>query len=621
MMKHARSRLPALHQIWAGLALLGLLALSMAFWPSIGLAAPLSQAEPSPPQTVELGQFVFRDLQIGASAEFQIEAPASTNYLLTTDNEEEALAFDLVVTGPNGDELVNGIFETTELALESGLYTFEFLAVDTANLSFVLLGELGAMTADADQPGVLRSGSIYNETDVSEARYADLSIPATDYPRQILLFIEPGPEDRFFLSAQGNDAVAKTISTDDASLLSLWTQGGDYRITVEPAERRSRFTLIVFLSGPPTPLTLGESIEGAIPVGSSQTVYQLELTEDLTELRLLLDSDTAGLTITMVDQLSGGAFAASSSGAPTLALENVPAGLYYVFVETDLAVTEDIPFTLSADGLTGEPLPFLENGVPTTGAFAEGEESAAYRFEVTLPGTLVQLAAQSESEAANFDISVGMQPEQEIWRSYKLGAEDSLEFVAPYAGLYYVTVLSNGSPGSFTIAAAEAGGAPSVNLNGATWGSVEAGGTDVHLLPIDGSGQLLSVLLAGAPGTDLGLGIAAYDSRGEQVAYAFDPGGGSTAIVSKRIESPGLYEVSVSALPGVGGDYLLLTRLEQPAELLGEQWANSATASSQRSESEGSAQQATGKPDTRVAGDAATAWSQATLIAASSPLT
>lgn len=587
-------------RLWT-LALIALLVLPVG---SAG-AAPLGQEDAT---QLLLGQYAYDVVLSDESRVYEITIPESGAYLVTAvDPEAAANAFDVVVTDSAGTVVYDDIFESVELTLEPGVVTLEFIAVEDGELWFVVLGQIGSMSGDADQPGKLNTGSVYGEESISEARYGLLSVPVTSYPQQVLIYAEPGEEDSFFVSAEGDDMGFASISTDEDTLLRFWTHGGDYLITAEPAARRSSLTLIVFLSGRPTPITVDEPLDALLPAESTETVFELQLDTTFDNLVLEVDSDEA-LGVRLVDHLYDPEVDYDSYGEPTLEIPNLFPGVYYVFVNTPEAAAEDIPFTLTVGGAAGQALETLEDGVPFTGSFAEGEETTTYTFEVSQAGALVEVLLESTSQETDFDLNAGLRPGETIWYTYLYGSNESLRFIAPVAGTYYITVESNAGVGDYDLTISEGDLAPALENNTTIWDTIGTSSRNVYRLVVEEPGQLLLLALVGSPEVDLDIQVAAYNADGEQVAYLSGATGGSVEIASQLLTEPGVYEVTISSYFYEGeSNYFLRTQLIDPT-LLGGQWAIDATASSQYGEDGFSASQATGPQDTFQPGDYDTAW-------------
>jgi hypothetical protein len=183
--------------------------------------------------------------------------------------------------------------------------------------------------------------------------------------------------------------------------------------------------------------------------------------------------------------------------------------------------------------------------------------------------------------------------------------------MAPAAGTYYISIISNGGAGDFTVTATEGELVPAVESGSTIWGEVEGSGSNIYRLEVTEPGQLLVMVLVGNPAVDLDLRVAAYNETGDTLASLSGASSGSLESVSQVLPEPGVYEVVVTSyFAEESSSYFLTSVLENPI-LLGGQWAIDATASSQYGEENNSALQATGPQDTLNAGDYPTAWAPA----------
>ncbi len=571
------------------------------------VAAPARQDEGTEPISLQLGEYVAANLVNGETVSYVLSVPEAATYEIGIVDEEEAIAFDLVMSDADGTELFNDIFGSITLDLEAGDVLMTFEAVDDARLEFAVLGNIGEMTNDLDQPGSLPAGGIFYSEDVSEPLYATVSVPETPYPQQVTIYFEPGDGDSFYVSAEGDDIGYVDIEASASDLLRFWTHGGDFLISAEPFERRSELQLIPFLSGPPALVPLDEIVDDAISAGESAVIYGLSLETPFDELTVEVEADADDLDVTIVDHLYDGDFVETSFGEQALSVSDVAPGEYYLIVETFDVVEEDLPVSILVRGLAGEPVEVVEGGITVEGLFEAGDTDITYFLDVEEPGTLVSLALASEVVESDFDLEAGINLDDAIWTTFTIGSDDRMAFVAPAAGRYFVRVISNGDEGGFELSIADTAIAPAVTINGLTWGSVSRGEEVAYRLEATESGGLLTVALIGPEEVDLDLRFAGYDENGMTLAYGSSFSIGSDEIVSAVLEEPGIYEVVVSAEFSDGGNYVLLVRLEDPGLLAG-QWASEAEASSQYGEDGYSALQATGEPNTPAAGDFDTAW-------------
>lgn len=595
-----------------GLVLTTLLAFVLAFQPLAVIAAPaaqfggLSTTRNDAPQgeALLLGEYAFVDLLNGESYVAEISIPESGSYLITAVDDATAENFDLIVTDEAGNELFNDVFVTTELTLEAGTVTLTFIAVTDSQLAFVVLGQIGGMTTDQNRPGKLIPGSVYINDEVNNTLYATLSIPPSTFPREVLIAFDTGSDDIFYAYASGGDVFAYT-STDTNDLMRFWTHGGDVSLEVSAYERRSELTMIVFVTGRPAPLAIGDVLEDTLPAGTSEMIYELELDANYTNLEFVTDSE-GELGITVLDHYYDYDIYYSSYGEDELEIDSLYPGVYYVVVQALDTAEDNIPFSLSISGEAGRETLALQNGVPHEDAFTGGEESINYSFEVTNPGALVTITLVSEEE--DLDLTAGLRPGGTNWSAYSIGSDETLTFLAPIAGTYYVSVHTYESGGAFTIQVDEGAQPPTLEPGLVFYDEVEGYSRNIYLLPIDEAGQLLSVYLVGPSNADFDLLVNGYNDRGDNVLNLSGYSSGSAEVVSYVIPEAGLYEVVVSAsYSEEGGYFFIMSEVVNP-DTFGAQWAVDAVASSQYGDDSYSALQATGPSDTPVAGDYTTAW-------------
>ena len=286
------------------------------------------------------------------------------------------------------------------------------------------------------------------------------------------------------------------------------------------------------------------------------------------------------------------------------------------------------------------PAPTLELGVETSGALDSALDTDTFQFIIAEAGTVVAVTATAD-DAAGLTLGAGTTPDAQMWSAYSYGDEPAaLEFIAPEAGVYYVSVKTDAEAGgAYTLLAEEVGAATVLPLNEPTQGTVPSGGSTGYLLEVTEPEQFVVVVMAGPADQDIDLNIARYVD-GEQVASDSATSLSSREVVGLFAEEPGLYVVQVNGSWTDGADFMLLASTGALAELLGEaavtaptdeaptdeapatetpvtetpagdaieQWAVSAEASSQYTDDSWSAQQVVGAPDTPEAGDNITAW-------------
>ncbi len=257
--------------------------------------------------------------------------------------------------------------------------------------------------------------------------------------------------------------------------------------------------------------------------------------------------------------------------------------------------------------LLSGPLPQLVSGETLEGELSGAPLEKYYQLEVSQPGALVNVTLASDAEA-DFDLAVGLDPATSIWSSAGLEANESLDFMAPVAGTYFVHVYSHEGEGEFTLSAQEGDLAPELPVDELTWGTVPAEGVQVYRMEVTEPDQLLTVILVGSPDQDLDLDVSLINEAGESVHGMHGASLDSAEIVAQAGAQAGLYEVRVDgSYVSDDANYVIDVKLTPPAEVAA-QWASDAVASSQYGEDGYSPLQATGAPDVPAASDNPLAW-------------
>jgi len=77
------------------------------------LSAPSGQVEP---QSLQLGEYAFINMTVDDVVAYELVLPLDGIYLFTTEDEDEALAFDMVIRDAAGEVRAEGVFEPLDLA-------------------------------------------------------------------------------------------------------------------------------------------------------------------------------------------------------------------------------------------------------------------------------------------------------------------------------------------------------------------------------------------------------------------------------------------------------------------------------------------------------------------------
>ncbi len=529
-----------------------------------------------------LGEYVQQVASKDDLFTFSVYLPEEGDYVISPDDAEAAKAFSASISDDQGQSVYDGALAMEAVTLAAGNYTIVVTALEDGNLSFFVLGNIGGMSSSERSPGKLYPGSIYYEADVSDTRYATLTIPDSSYPQEVLLYIEAGKDDTFYVSVDGDDYAYRDVNGDKSEMLRFYSEGGQFTITVTPSDRRSEFTAIVFLAGAPVKLELGGELDATLSADTDTQIFQMHIDDVYDDVQVTLtpaEGTTASLSIVVVDHYQNGTFYVSGD---TQADDSIVAstdallpGDYYVVVTSYDGVEAN--YLLSAEGTPGAPMVPLSIGEPAEGTLDDGGIQY-YRLDGVAAGTFLRITLASDATDSDFDLNVGMAQPLEQWTSASTGANEEVILIAPNDGRYYVKVSSYSGDGDYTLDVEEITGVGLISTNKIVPETVVDDGYVVFGFEIEEPGQLLSVLLASDEASDLDLSVVHFGANGERIHDLTSAFVGSSEIVSQAAADPGIYEARVRAY-GQGGSFALLVRVEDPASLLG--------GTSQSSQSEG----------------------------------
>ncbi len=261
--------------------------------------------------------------------------------------------------------------------------------------------------------------------------------------------------------------------------------------------------------------------------------------------------------------------------------------------------------------LLSGPVPELVVGEETPGTLNPGNTQKPYRFTVEEPGIQYTVTLASDVGDVDIDLAASIKPTTDNWSSYNSDSNESLQFVAPVAGEYYLRLFTSSEvidPVDYTIKVEAGEAAPLIEPNQTTWGVVPAGGKSIYTLPIADGPQLLVISLVANPDVDLDLNGQIVDAEGNTVASISGYNSGSFEALAQALDSGGMLQVEVDgSYAGEDTPYALNVSL-QPAGAVAAQWAVDASASSEYSESSYTALEATGQPNVPTSSDNPLAW-------------
>ena len=491
----------------------------------------------------------------------------------------------------------------------------------------------GAVHAQTSTPPILL-GEFVN-ADLAAGEEAAYVLTIRDDATYTVVSTGSGSPDNFQLTILRDDesVVYEETLTD---LLDVELTAGDY-LLLFVAQQSAELGFVVGVeagSMSADPSLPGELFNGATFVTSAVTepLYAevaVEESQYPQQLAILVQgADEDRYTAELVDSATADSATITTDQSDVL-LFPTQGGVYELTVTPDGEGAE-----LQVSVFLSGPAPVLQPGVETSDDLLNPDDTNLYQFAVAEAGTTVHLVATSNEMLT---LEVGFWPGEGFRSAYSFGDEPArLTFVAPVAGTYYLDVSSDSETGAaYTVQFEEGELASTLPLATPVDGQIEAGTVVGYLVQVDTAEQFLIVVLAGHTEDDLDLQLSRY---ADETITASDISqlGSSKEIVSTYVEEPGTYIVLVdSTWSNQGADFsisagtipvtdLLAAAADEtesnastpsetapsetaPSETL-EQWAVSASASSQYGDDDWSAQQATGEPDTLIPGDEVTAW-------------
>jgi hypothetical protein len=267
--------------------------------------------------------------------------------------------------------------------------------------------------------------------------------------------------------------------------------------------------------------------------------------------------------------------------------------------------------SLTAIVMLSGPIPALTLGEERVETMSPDSKEKAFRFTAGEVGREYTVSLVSENEDVDIDLAVSADPTTDTWSSYNSGTDESVTFVAPIAGDYFIKAYTSSDfdePVEFTALVEEGDLAPALEPNSATWDEVEAGENRIYTLQLDEGNQFVTLFLVANPEVDLDMTAQQVGESGSSTISLSSYNTGSNEVLSALATEPGVLQVTVSGeYASDDTPFVLLARVESPGAVAG-QWATAASASSQYGEDGYSAAQATGPANVAAASDNPLAW-------------
>ncbi|MEZ4709573.1 MAG: hypothetical protein R3A44_20350 [Caldilineaceae bacterium] len=564
-------------------------------------AAPAPQNKP--PVQIMLGELWTQTVAPDQPLLLLFDAPIEGEYQLQDAGSAPSDAVTLAVRNAAGEAFYDGSLDAAGLRLAAGSYQLTVSAAQEVQLALLIMGQIGELSADPTVPGLLFAGGIVQAQDVEGALAGSLIIPETPYAQEVTLNIVPAQGESYLASIQGAD-VSTVMSTDEANQLRFVSRGGFYQVIVQPDSPATSFTLSTQVSGPPPLLPIGAPVTSALPAGASSVAWRFEPTRFYPTLSIQLSEADAATPINLevhVEDEQGVTlykqrYVAEGDPQGSNLLEQITPGRYFLTLNRLDEAAAELPFELA---LIGAPAPEsipIASGVEIPGDIAVTEAEAPirlYNFNVEQSGALITVS-RTDSAENDYILNVGRKEGESLWRTALPPGAPTVQFVAPDAGPYYVTLLGAQGVFSYTLQVLESAPVPQINVNGLTWGDVAAGDVAFFRLPLVEAQRWVTLLLAGSNRTELDISINGYDETGKpvEVRLSSTPQS-STEVISLITDGPRAYEVRVENHGERAAGFFLLARVENPAAI-SQQWAIAAAVDGQPTEA---AQLAVGEPD------------------------
>ncbi len=549
-----KNKYPATHLSRITAAALTALLLVLSLLPvRVALAAPAAQDEATP---LRLGEFGRATLTPDAPLLYAVNAPEDGNYIVTYSGDGDPSVITLNVTDSDGNEIYNDAFAAeVPLELTAGDYLIGLQTSEEVALVFVVVGEIGSMSDDFEEPGTMVNGSSYSEENVDGARYATLTIEESADLQQLVIFLQGGEDELFDISLE-SETTYDTSSNDYEPFMQVFTTGGEYLLTITPRTEGSSLLVIPFLSGPMPSLVSGEATTGSVTDANDSNYYSFEVTEDFAIVEVTLES-AGGFNTNLYGGTEPDSSTFSGYGYDTPAVMSFvapQAGTYYFTVNTGNEEGDD--YTIVAEQLGQAQL--LENGAATQGSVEE-QGTAHFTLPVDDTGSFVIIAITGEDDT-DIDLAVEMYDEDMSLITY-----DSSSLL----GSNEIVAVNMDRPGTVLVNVRTLGDATDFNVYARV------------VSPAD-IGALLTGGAVSAPVNE--------EAAAEEEPVTEEPAAEATV---EPTEEP------AEEAAGGGGDVI-------------EQWAIDAEASSEYGEENYGAVQALGEPDTLEYGDLSTAWASET---------
>ncbi len=544
-----------------------------------GLVASPVQAQEE--VSLLLGQMTSVELDAGEEVTYRITVPTDGLYFLSVF-EGDPTGFQATMTDSEGELIAEDALEALDndpIDLTEGTYLLTISAEEGGEVRFALMGMIGSMGRQADEPGQLHLGGAVLLSSMRSPRYGTLEVPEFPYPLPVFVTAVPdGGEQTVFIAVEGDDNVdvsgSNLADPTDLAMALFWTDGGQFTVTVEPWDDEAAVIAMVILGPTPEIYQVGDVIEDSLVEGIDRWIYILELDTLYDELTVTLtwEDEDIDLDLTVADALVNPLVEDYSLGVDTtleeVSMQGLLPGRYLIIVDRASSEDTEVPFTIEITGQEGTPPMPLEEGTALEEEIGEGE-TRYYEFEAPA-GHVIRVQLASDDEDAYLSFDVGLRPQLGNLASSALFLETVTEgvFVTPVDGTYYVTVSNEGGPAPFAVSYVDEGPPPVLEANDVRTGEVAPGELTFFMFPVEMEGAFVSVLLVGDGMADLDLVLELMDERGDSEVYQASTTLSSNEMVSQANAPAGRYTVKVTSYGDEPSRFTLISRVEDPQELV-----------------------------------------------------
>lgn len=406
----------------------------------VALANTLQQDSDAP--VLMLGQFVHAEANEGDVFIYRLALEGGGNYLLISEDAEQASNFAFAVANSKGEDIANGQdLSAAQMALDPDEYTISFTAKAAAKLSMAVVGDYGQLSDNQEKPGAIFNGSYLQAEDVQSTLYAKLSLPETTYFQRIHLKALGGEGDTFDIQVDNGDLYEFGSSDDEEEQgVQFWSKGGEFNVEIEPTAGGKSLTLIALLGGPAPLLEKGKPTTVEVGGDTPDHIYAIDVAEagSLITVAATPDSDSVSYQMTVALNPETDIESLYVYGEEAKLSFMAPYAGQYILQLSNNDESAKFKLTANESGLAPE--------LPLNGKLwgkVAAKEDAVYRLQVNNEGDFLLLVLLGNTEDLDLEAQL-LDESGEIVHSMSLyGGESAAEMLSQsnaQPGLYEVRV-------------------------------------------------------------------------------------------------------------------------------------------------------------------------------------